>query len=130
MKIFKIEHGYTVIKDIDGSLESMQNEVGGMLTTAPHFDELTERGIDIYADDEGLLKPNPEPTLFVTNKDDLTKVDAVLVGALIFVGTDKEGRSVSLTQSQIDYISEHLFEVTYAAADGRSGRAFTFAFEE
>lgn len=130
MRIFKIENGYTVIKSVDGSLESMQKEVGGMLTIAPHFDELTEHGIDIYADDEGLLKADSKPSVFVTSKGDPCKVENVLVGNLIFTGFDEEGSSVGLTDEQIDYISNHLFNVTYATRDGGIGRAFTFAFEE
>lgn len=129
MKIFKIEDGYTVIKDIEEGLESLQREVGGCITLAPHFDELTERGIDIYADDEGLLKGDPKPSLFVTSKDDPRKVEAMLVGNLIFTGYDEEGNTKSLTREQIDYISDHIFEVTYATKDGRLGKAFTFAFE-
>lgn len=130
MKIFKIEDGYTVIKEIKGDLESLQKEVGGCITLAPHFEELTERGIDIYADDEGLLKADPKPSLFVTAKDDPRKVEAMLVGNLVFTGFDDEGNSVSLTQEQLDYISDHLFTVTYATKDGKIGKAFTFAFEE
>lgn len=130
MRILKIENGYTVIKDIKGDLESMQNEVGGCITLAPHFDKLTEMGIDIYADDEGLLKANPTPSLFVTCEDDPHKVEAVLVGNLIFVGFDGNGDSVGLTYEQTDFIANHLFEVFYTTADGKTGRAFTFVFEE
>jgi len=128
MKIFKIENGYTVIKDIEGDLKSLQREVGGLITLAPHFDELTNMGIDIYADDEGLLKANPKPSVFVMSKNDAHKIEAVLVGNLVFVSCDDEGNTKGLTQEQIDYISNHLTSVTYADKNGRSGKAFTFVF--
>lgn len=128
MKIFKIEHGYTVIKDIEGDLKSMQEEVGGYITLAPHFDELTERKIDIYADDEALLKENPIPSLFVLKEEDPEQIESILFGNLIFTGYDSEGNSLGLTQDQIEFITDHITEVTYCDAEGRSGRAFTFIF--
>lgn len=129
MKIFKIENGYTVIKDIEGDLKSLQEEVGGFITIAPHFQELTDMGIDIYADDEGLLKPEPFVNILVLTED-RKKVAAVLVGNLVFTSYDDEGNSKGLSQEQIDYIVNHLTHVTYCDRHGEAKKAFTFIFEE
>ena len=61
MQIFKIDtDGNAAVKDIEGDLKSLQTEVGGLLTLAPYYEELENYGVDIFADDEGLLKANPK----------------------------------------------------------------------
>ena len=69
MQIFKIDtDGNAAVKEIEGDLKSLQTEVGGLITLANYYEELEEQGIDIFADDEGLLKANPKVSLFVTDK--------------------------------------------------------------
>lgn len=130
MRIFKISDVYHCkSKEITGDLRSLQEEVGGLITLAPHFDDLTEMGIDIYADDEGLLKENPKVTMLVLD-DKKQNVEDVLVGNLILAGHDGEGNTISLTDEQIDYICNHLKVVEYSRGDGGRHKALTFIFEE
>lgn len=125
MKAFKISDGHFMCKEIEGDLKSLQEEVGGFITLAPHFDELTEMGIDIYADDEGLLKADPKISMVVLNREG-GNIESVLVGNLIFVGNDEEGNTKGLTQAQLNFIYDHLAKVYFG--DGQE--AFTFMFEE
>ena len=129
MQIFKIDtDGKAGIKDIEGDLKSLQNEVGGLLTIVPYYEELEEQGIDIFADDEGLLKANPKVSLFVTDKKNRMKVLTGLVGNLIFVSHDDDCNTIGLTQEQIDFITEHLKEMFYFKPNGKMGMAHTFWF--
>ena len=130
MRIFKISDVYHCkSKEIKGDLRSLQEEVGGLITLAPHFDELTEMGIDIYADDEGLLKENPKVTMLILD-DKRQNVKEILVGNLVLAGRDEEGDIASLTDEQVDYIRNHLKVVEYSKDDGRLLKALTFIFEE
>lgn len=130
MRIFKISDVHRCkSKEIKGDLRSLQDEVGGLITLAPHFDELTEMGIDIYADDEGLLKENPKVTMLILD-DKHQNVERILVGNLVLAGHDGEGNTISLTDEQIDYIRNHLKVVEYSRGNGRLLKALTFIFEE
>ena len=129
MQIFKIDtDGKAGIKDIEGDLKSLQNEVGGLLTIVPYYEELEEQGIDILADDEGFLKANPKVSLFVTDKKNRMKVLTGLVGNLIFVSHDDDCNTIGLTQEQINFITEHLKEMFYFKPNGKMGMAHTFWF--
>lgn len=130
MKAFKIDtDGKAEVKEIVGDLKSLQEEVGGLITLAPYFEELERHDIDIFADDEGLLKSNPIFTLLVPEEDDPTDVAAALAGNLIFVSHDDEGGTVGLTNKQIDFIAEHLTKVRYyRPAFGEYKTAYTFIF--
>ena len=130
MKAFKISDGHFMCKEIEGDLKSLQEEVGGFITLAPHFDELTEKGIDIYADDEGLLKADPKISMVVLNREN-GSIESVLVGNLIFVSHDEEGNTKGLTKEQLDFIYDHLARVRFSVrGSDEEKEAFTFIFEE
>lgn len=129
MQIFKIDTGGNAgVKDIKGDLQSLQNEVGGLLTLANYYEELEDIGVDILADDEGLLKASPQVTLMITDKRNRMKVLTTLVGNLIFVSHNDEGDTVSLTQEQISFISNHLKPLFYFLPNGKMNMAHTFWF--
>lgn len=107
--ICKISEGNFYTKKIIGDLDSLQEEVGGLITLTPYFDELTEKGIDIYADDEGLIKRNQRINLVVL--DDENNLTNVLVGNVIFTGHDDEGNLVSLSCEQVDFLQKHLARI-------------------
>ena len=129
MQIFKIDtDGNAAVKDIEGDLKSLQKEVGGLITLANYYEELEEQGIDIFADDEGLLKANPKVSLFVTDKKNRMKVLTELVGNIIFVSHDDECNTTGLTDEQIVFIKEHLKPMLYFTASGIFRKAHTFWF--
>ena len=129
MQIFKIDmDGNAAVKDIKGDLKSLQTEVGGLLTLAPYYEELENHGVDIFADDEGLLKPNPKTTLIITDKKNRMKVLTCLVGNLIFVSHDDEGNTLGLTDEQIEFIQAHLKQLYYFTQSGKMNMAHTFWF--
>ena len=129
MQIFKIDmDGNAAVKDIKGDLKSLQTEVGGLLTLAPYYEELENYGVDIFADDEGLLKANPKTTLIITDKKNRMKVLTALVGNLIFVSHDDEGNTLGLTDDQIMFIKAHLKQLFYFSPNGKMNMAHTFWF--
>ena len=129
MQIFKIDmDGNAAVKDIKGDLKSLQTEVGGLLTLAPYYEELENHGVDIFADDEGLLKPNPKTTLIITDKKNRMKVLTCLVGNLIFVSHDDEGNTLGLTGAQVAFIKAHLKQLCYFTQSGKMNMAYTFWF--
>lgn len=129
MQIFKIDtDGNAAVKDIKGDLKSLQTEVGGLLTLAPYYEELEMYDIDIFADDEGLLKADPKTTLIITDKENRMKVLTALVGNLVFVSHDDEGNTLALTDDQIMFIKEHLKQLFYFSPNGKMNTAHTFWF--
>ena len=101
-----------------------------MITLAPYFDELDDMGIDIYADDEGLLKADPKISVVVLGEN--SEIENVLVGNIIFVGHDGDGNSQSLTEEQLAFLYDHL-EMVFFTDDKTTGNietAFTFIFDE
>lgn len=129
MQIFKIDTGGNAgVKDIKGDLQSLQNEVGGLLTLANYYEELEDIGVDIFADDEGLLKASPQVTLMITDKRNRMKVLTALVGNLILVSHDNEGNTIGLTDDQVDFIKAHLKQLFYFSPNGKMNMAHTFWF--
>ena len=129
MQIFKIDtDGNAAVKDIKGDLKSLQTEVGGLITLANYYAELENNGIDIYADDEGLLKADPKTTLIITDKKNRMKVLTALVGNLIFVSHDDECNTTGLTDEQINFIKAHLKQLCYFSPNGKMNTAYTFWF--
>ena len=129
MQIFKIDtDGNAAVKDIKGDLKSLQTEVGGLITLANYYEELEDHGIDIFADDEGLLKADPKTTLIITDKKNRMKVLTCLVGNLIFVSHDDEGNTLGLTGSQVAFIKAHLKQLCCFTPSGKMNTAYTFWF--
>ena len=129
MQIFKIDtDGNAAVKEIKGDLKSLQTEVGGLITLANYYEELENQGIDIFADDDGLLKADPKTTLIITDKKNRMKVLTTLVGNLIFVSHDDEGSTLGLTDEQIAFIKAHLKQLCYFSPNGKMSTAYTFWF--
>ncbi len=129
MQIFKIDtDGNAAVKDIKGDIKSLQKEVGGLITLANYYEELEDQGIDIFADDEGLLKADPITTLLITEKKNPMKVLTALVGNLIFVSHDDEGNTLGLTGSQVAFIKAHLKQLCCFTPSGKMNTAYTFWF--
>ena len=129
MQIFKIDtDGNADVKEIKGDLKSLHTEVGGLLTLANYYEELVENRIDIFADDEGLLKADPKTTLIITDKENRMKVLTALVGNLVFVSHDDEGNTLGLTDEQIVFIKDHLKQLFFFSPNGKMNMAYTFWF--
>ena len=67
--------------------------------------------VDIYLDDEGLLKEAPIPTAITVDKNE--KIVEVLFGNLFFTQTDPEGETVSLSDEAINAVLESQTVIFY-----------------
>ena len=93
---------FTIHKDWENTLEKMQQHVGGYIEAFTlTFDDVTERRITAWLNDEGKLI-GLEPTLVIVGSDE--EVIDVLVGNLLITCTDHEGETVGLTDEEV-----HLF---------------------
>jgi hypothetical protein len=86
------------------SLKIMQEAVGGLITTA-FANKLSEAGIDMFANDEGLLI-GLEPNLGF----EVYGHPTLIVGGVILVAADEEGETIGLTDEQIKVGLEFLKE--------------------
>lgn len=100
------------IKSINPGYKALQNEVGGILTTAVVCKKWRDAGIICYADDEGILKDRPL-TLYCDGEEPYS-----LHGNVVLVGTDELGNDVSLTEEQIGVIDDTLLEAQMSVVGG------------
>ena len=129
MQIFKIDtDGNAAVKDIKGDLKSLQTEVGGLITLANYYEELENHGVDIFADDEGLLKARSENHAHHHRQEKPYEGADSLVGNLIFVSHDDEGNTLGLTGAQVAFIKAHLKQLCYFTQSGKMNMAYTFWF--
>lgn len=91
-----------VVKDIDGSLESMQKLVGGYIQSVP-----LSYNTALVCDEDGRMKGRPVNRVAVTDDGDM--IDLIR-GDFFIAGTGSED-FVSLTDEQAArYIDMYLFE--------------------
>lgn len=130
MKVIKIEPGGNIYeKDIVGDLKSLQEEVGGLITLAPIFDNLKEMGVDIYADDEGLSKENNRTSLVRIDK--IGQIDYGIVGNVILAGRTEDGDTKGLDDNTIKYIMDHYSIIKlFDRITNKSHKCITFLYGE
>lgn len=98
MKVLVVEPGIKpYVKEIDGSLKSMQDIVGGLIECVGIAD-----GIDIFCNEEGKingLEPNRDLFMF--------DIPDIIFGTFFVCGVDdEEGDSISLTDEQIQQYTQ------------------------
>lgn len=98
--VFKEPCGEPKIISIPANLASLQKCVEGDIEAASPSEELARRGIVAYINDEGKLC-GKLPNLWAFEKQD------ILVGNVLFVGTDEEGGDISLTDEDIVKVMEY-----------------------
>lgn len=81
------------------TLEYMQGVVGGLIEIPPLSEALYKRGIDMVINEEGKLL-ELEPNMLVLG-DEYEVLD-VVVGNILFVANDGEGRTIGLNNQQIE----------------------------
>lgn len=90
MKVLVVRADNAVgIKTIDGSLTSLQGEVGGLITTVELY-----QGCDAVLNDEGLIngmRPNFIATWFINNGCVRGPMQPLFYGDVFFCGTDLDG---------------------------------------
>lgn len=106
-------------------LKALQSEVGGGIEA---FDVLTEDGMCLYVNDEGLFTCPPNRSIYATEEMEeagyLSQLDyvspvkvgdfyTILHGNIVAVGTDREtGGDISLTDDQIHRVTDYFTKVS------------------
>ncbi|MBP3916025.1 DUF3846 domain-containing protein [Clostridium sp.] len=91
-------------KKINRGLESLQEEVDGLIEVPYISDEFIKRGIDIVINEEGKLR-NLKYSIALVNEN-LVLLD-LIAGPVFFIGNDN-GRFTGLTDEQIEFIKTKL----------------------
>lgn len=99
--LIDIKNSNPYVAEIDGSLDSLYAILNCSL-----FDiasrKIGDRYFDIYCDDEGLLKCDPQLSAMSPDHE------PILVGNLFIVNHDDEGGMTSLSEEEIDLIKRNL----------------------
>ena len=97
-------------KEIDDTLEALQEEVGGWIDIPYLSEELNKLGIDVIINDEGkLIGLDPELILFYENE-----IADIVCGNILFASHDEEGNTVGLSEEQKLYIMKNLYVGNWA----------------
>lgn len=101
------EDALTLVPDFEHSLENMQNVVGGNLEALDlSYDEQTGRRITLWLNEEGKLIGLPV-NFALLHQGQL--IDIVM-GDCIITAVDEDGRTVSLSESEIQFIKQKVFD--------------------
>lgn len=102
--IKKVGEAPQVIEVEEITLKYMQEVVGGWIEMPYLSEALDSRKIDIVINEEGKLM-ELEPNILVMNKAEILDV---VVGDILFVANDGEGKTIGLNDTQIEDL-KHAF---------------------
>ena len=91
-------------KEIDNSLKALQNEVGGYIEIPSFSRKLSENNIDMIINEEGKVnRLQPQLAIYQDNK-----IVDVICGNIIFASANEDGKTIGLTDEQIEVVKEVL----------------------
>ena len=91
-------------KEIDNSLKALQNEVGGYIEIPSFSRKLSENNIDMIINEEGKVnRLQPQLAIYQDNK-----IVDVICGNIIFASANEDGKTIGLTDEQIEIVKEVL----------------------
>ena len=91
-------------KEIDNSLKALQNEVGGYIEITCFSRKLSENNIDMIINEEGKVnRLQPQLAIYQDNK-----IVDVICGNIIFASANEDGKTIGLTDEQIEVVKEVL----------------------
>ncbi len=110
MNALVLSNGKLKQKNINNTLEALQEIVGGYIEI-PFLSEIFFKNeIDIIINDEGKFIEGLNPEIAIVRKRDNQIVD-IVYGNCIFASHDEQGETVSLNDEQIKVITEELKDV-------------------
>lgn len=122
MKVLILSNNKLEVKEIDNTLGTLQQIVGGYIEI-PYLSEVfAKNDIDIIINDEGKFIEGLKPEIAVV-KDGTNEVLDVVMGNCIFASHDEEGNTVSLNEVQIMIIQNELKMEAVLTVNGKSGIA-------
>ena len=105
--IRKQDEDYKVVEVEKLDLKFLQKSVGGYIELFRWSEDLCNRNIDLWINEEGKLIEGLKTTFVVRSKDTGEVVD-IIKGDVLFTSTDGEGETIGLNDVQIQYIKSKL----------------------
>ena len=95
----------TIVENFDFSVENMQKFVGGSLEAIElkYWEDGTE--ITLWLNEEGKLIPLPSNFALIHSHDN--QLIDVIMGDVLITGCDPKGKTIGLTDEQIDFVQEN-----------------------
>ena len=106
MKVLVLSNGELKIKEIENTLENLQEIVGGYIEMPYLSKVFADNCIDIIINEEGKFIEGLKPEIAVIGNDG--KVLDIVYGNCIFVSHDKNGETIELNNKQIKIVMEKL----------------------
>lgn len=95
---------------IENSLKTLQECVGGLIEIPYISQVFSENGIDIIINEEGKFIEGLRPEILLMHNGE---VQDIVLGNCVFAGHDDEGETIGLTDRQIKIIEEALSDEYY-----------------
>jgi hypothetical protein len=107
MKVLVLSSGELKEKDIDNTLEALQEIVEGYIEIPFLSERLYKHKIDIIINEEGKFIEGLSPEIAVI-KEGTTNILDLVYGNCVFASHDEEGNTVALSDKQIKIVMEEL----------------------
>ena len=123
MKVLVLNNGRLEEKDIENTLEELQQIVGGYIEIPFLSNRFKENIIDVIINEEGKFIDDCKPEIAIVNGDTKQILD-IVHGNCVFASHDEEGNTIALNEEQIKVVMQELqLDVTLTYKD--TGKEFT-----
>ena len=99
MNIMILSNGTFEEREIENTLEELQEIVGGYIEIPYLGDTFQRNGIDVIINEEGKLIEGMRPEIAIVDSEQMQILD-VVYGNCIFASHDEEGNTVELSEDQ------------------------------
>ena len=107
MKVLVLSNGKFESRDIDNTLESLQDIVGGYIEIPFISEKLYENGIDLIINEEGKLIEGLKTEIIIVRNETDDILD-VIKGNCIFASHDEYGNTIGLNKEQEQIVLDTL----------------------
>lgn len=107
MKVLILSNGELKEREINNTLEALQEIVGGYIEIPYLGDTFRNNGIDVIINEEGKLIEGMKAEIAIVNEKQGNILD-IVYGNCIFASHNEEGDTIGLTEEQIQIVIEEL----------------------
>lgn len=110
MQTIILSNGELKLQNINNTLEELQKIVGGYIEIPFLSHVFLDNNIDVIINDEGKFIEGLKPEIAIIDKKSNGILD-IVYGNCIFASHDEEGETVSLSDEQIEIVTNELKDV-------------------
>jgi hypothetical protein len=122
MKVLVLSNGKLEEKEIENTLEELQQIVGGYIEIPFLSNRFKENIIDVIINEEGKFIDDCKPEIAIVDENTKQILD-IVHGNCIFASHDEEGNTTALNEKQMEVIMQELqMDVTLTYKD--TGKEF------